>query len=159
MIKAKFKLEDNVRESLCLPEAPRRQCRDLNQEAFSLALSLASEEARQRFESLGTKLVFSDDSVSPWGPGWEFQFNLHYEKINETHTNVFSTSLISEPDFIIASAAGTHSLTANSPLSLTARDALLRSSLPLQSSGVDLHYFTSRKNFVIRIISSLSQHS
>jgi len=108
VIKAKFKLEDNVRESLCLPEAPRRQCRDLNQEAFNLALSLASEEARERFESLGTKLVFIDDSVSPWGPGWEFQFNLHYENINATHTSVFSTSLISEPDFIIASAAGMH---------------------------------------------------
>ena len=119
VIKAKFKLEDNVRESLCLPEAPRRQCRDINQEAFTLALSLASEEARERFESLGTKLVFTDDSVSPWGPGWEFQFNLHYENINQTHTKVFSTSLISEPDFIIASAAGTHSLRDQPRLNLT----------------------------------------
>ena len=119
MIKAKFKLEDNVRDSLCLPEAPRRQCRDVNQEAFNLALSLASVEARERFESLGTKLVFSDDSVSPWGPGWEFQFNLHYENINQTHTKVFSTSLISEPDFIIASAAGNSSVRDHSRLNLT----------------------------------------
>ena len=24
--------------------------------------------------------------VSPWGPGWEFSFGLHYSTINETHT-------------------------------------------------------------------------
>jgi len=108
VIKAKFKIEDTVRESLCLPEAPRRQCKDINQEAFNLALSLASEEARERFESIGQRLFFDDDSVSPWGPGWEFSFGLHYDKVNETHTRLYSTSLISEPDFIIASAAGMH---------------------------------------------------
>lgn len=75
-----------MRESLCLPEAPRRQCKDINMESFNLALSLASQEARERFEASGIKLVFDDDSVSPWGPGWEFQFNLHYETINSTHT-------------------------------------------------------------------------
>merc|ERR1719322_2040164 len=108
VIKAKFKIEDTVRESLCLPEAPRRQCKDINQEAFNLALSLASEEARERFESIGQRLFFDDDSVSPWGPGWEFSFGFHYDKVNETHTRLYSTSLISEPDFIIASAAGMH---------------------------------------------------
>jgi len=108
VIKAKFKIEDTVRESLCLPEAPRRQCRDINQEAFNLALSMASEEARQRWESIGTRLVFDDDKVSPWGPGWEFSFGLHYDKINDTHTRLYSTSLISEPDFIISVAAGMH---------------------------------------------------
>merc|ERR1712142_781532 len=86
VIKAKFKLEDVVRE----------------------ALSLATEEARQRFLDIGTRLVFDDDSVSPWGPGWEFSFGLHYSKINETHTRLYSTSLISEPDFFIQSAAGMH---------------------------------------------------
>ena len=58
----------------------------LFQEAFNLALSLASEEARERFESIGQRLFFDDDSVSPWGPGWEFSFGLHYDKVNETHT-------------------------------------------------------------------------
>ena len=53
-----------------------------------------------------SRLVFDDDSVSPWGPGWEFSFGLHYETINSTHTKLYSTSLISEPDFIIATAAG-----------------------------------------------------
>merc|ERR1711976_617104 len=89
-------------------EAPRRQCKDINEAAFQLALELASEEARERYLSIGTVLVFDDDSVSPWGPGWEFSFGLHYNKINETHTRLHSTSLISEPDFIIASAAGMH---------------------------------------------------
>merc|ERR1711915_821081 len=69
VIKAKFKLEDVVREALCLPEAPRKQCKDVNAAAFDLALSLATEEARQRFLDIGTRLVFDDDSVSPWGPG------------------------------------------------------------------------------------------
>ena len=73
-----------------------------------MGLSLASQEARDRFEAMGTKLFFTDDSISPWGPGWEFQFNLHYEAVNTTHTRVYSTSLISEPDFIISSAAGMH---------------------------------------------------
>jgi len=108
VIKAKFKLEDVVREALCLPEAPRKQCKDVNAAAFDLALSLATEEARQRFLDIGTRLVFDDDSVSPWGPGWEFSFGLHYSKINETHTRLYSTSLISEPDFFIQSAAGMH---------------------------------------------------
>lgn len=33
---------------------------------------------------------------------------MHYDKINDTHTRLYSTSLISEPDFIIHSAAGMH---------------------------------------------------
>ena len=108
VIKGKFKLEDVVRESLCLPEARRKQCKDINVAAFDLALSLASSEARKRFQKFGTKLVFDDDSVSSWGPGWEFSFGLHYKKINATHTRLYSTSLISEPDFFIPSAAGMH---------------------------------------------------
>ena len=48
VIKAKFKIEDTVREFLCLPEAPRRQCRDINEAAFQVALDLASDEARER---------------------------------------------------------------------------------------------------------------
>merc|ERR1712215_370478 len=108
VIKAKFKLEDVVRESLCLPEVTRRQCKDINIAAFDLALSLATDEARERFLSIGTKLVFDNDSVSPWGPGWEYSFGLHYKKINSTHTRLYSTSLISEPDFFIPVAAGMH---------------------------------------------------
>ena len=108
VIKAKFKIEDVVRESLCLPEIPRRQCMDVNIAAFDLALSLATEEARERFLSIGTQLVFDNDSVSPWGPGWEYSSGLHYKKINETHTSLHSTSLISEPDFFIPAAAGMH---------------------------------------------------
>jgi len=108
VIKAKFKIEDVVRESLCLAEIPRKQCMDINMAAFELALSLATEEARDRFLAIGTTLVFDNDKVSPWGPGWEFSFGLHYSKINETHTRLYSTSLISEPDFFIPVAAGMH---------------------------------------------------
>jgi dienelactone hydrolase len=108
VIKAKFKLEDVVRESLCLPEVPRKQCMDINIAAFDMALSLATDEARERFLAIGTELVFDNDKVSPWGPGWEFSFGLHYAKINETHTRLYSTSLISEPDFFIPTAAGMH---------------------------------------------------
>ena len=94
-----------MREKLCLPSQPRLQCRDINSGAFDTALELASGEARDRFLSLGTRLVFDDDKVtavkkqqsgpssplsavqvSPWGPGWEFSFGLHYSTINETHT-------------------------------------------------------------------------
>ena len=108
VIKAKFKLEDVVRESLCLPEIPRKQCMDINIAAFDLALSLATEEARQRFFDIGTVLFFTDDKVSPWGPGWEYSFGLHYSSKNATHTELYSTSLISEPDFFIPVAAGMH---------------------------------------------------
>jgi len=108
VIKAKFKIEDVVREKLCLSEVPRRQCMDINIAAFDLALSLATEEARERFLAIGTQLVFDNDKVSPWGPGWEYSVGLHYAKINETHTRLYSTSLISEPDFPIQVAAGMH---------------------------------------------------
>ncbi|XP_023337662.1 uncharacterized protein LOC111708496 [Eurytemora carolleeae] len=108
VIKAKFKIEDVLRENLCLPEVPRKQCKDINIQALEVAMSLASEDALERFNEVGTKLIFTDDSVSPWGPGWEFSSGLHYKKINETHTSLYSTSLISEPDFIIAVAAGMH---------------------------------------------------
>jgi hypothetical protein len=108
VIKAKFKLEDVVRESLCLPPVERRQCMDINMKAFETAMELATEEAKTRFLTIGTKLVFDEDSVSPWGPGWEFSSGLHYSKINITHTRLYSTSLISEPDFFIANAAGMH---------------------------------------------------
>ena len=111
-----------MREALCLPAAPRRQCRDINEAAFKLALDLASEEARNRFatvfvflhamrsypshelsrfEALGTRLVFTEDKQSPWGPGWEYSTGLHYTNINSTHVGLHSTSLISEPDFFI----------------------------------------------------------
>ena len=49
VIKAKFKLEDVVlSEGLCQPVGQRSQCRDLNQAAYDLAMSVASEEAVQR---------------------------------------------------------------------------------------------------------------
>merc|ERR1711973_128365 len=61
-----------------------------------------------RFEAIGTKLTFSDDNDPGWGPGWEYSSGLHYEKVNETHTDLHSTCLISPPDFFIPSAAGMH---------------------------------------------------
>lgn len=108
VIKAKFKLEDVVREALCLPAAERKQCKDVNMAAFDIAFQLATEEARERYLELGTQLFFDDDSVSPWGPGWEFSSGLHYSHFNATHTKLYSTSLISEPDFFIQAAAGMH---------------------------------------------------
>jgi len=108
VIKAKFKLQDSVREALCLSPVERKQCMDINIQAFNLAMDLATEEAKTRFLNIGTKIVFDNDSVSPWGPGWEFSFGLHYDPINSTHTRLYSTSLISEPDFLIPSAAGMH---------------------------------------------------
>jgi len=108
VIKAKFKLEDPVVRTLCLDERARGQCKNINQRALDIALSLASEQALQRFNGFGRKLIFLDDSVSPWGPGWELSFGLHYDKVNETHTSLYSTSLLSEEDFFVPSAAGMH---------------------------------------------------
>ena len=34
VIKAKFKLEDVVRENLCVPVLERRQCKDINEAAY-----------------------------------------------------------------------------------------------------------------------------
>ena len=34
VIKAKFKIEDVVRENLCLSEMPRKQCKDINIKAL-----------------------------------------------------------------------------------------------------------------------------
>ena len=76
--------EEQVRNSLRLP--PRHG--DLTCEL-------------SRFETLGTRLVFTADKQSPWGPGWEYSTGLHYTNINSTHVGLHSTSLISEPDFFI----------------------------------------------------------
>ena len=108
VIKAKFKLEDVVSEKLCQNLAPRRQCAEINAKAMELALSRASQRARERYLNKGRKLTFGEDYVSPWGPGWEFSTGLSYTEIDESTTEVVSTSLISEPDFIISSAAGMH---------------------------------------------------
>ena len=61
-----------------------------------------------RYLSKGRQLVFGDDYVSGWGPGWEYTFGLNYKQIDEKTVEAVSTSLISEPDFIISSAAGMH---------------------------------------------------
>ena len=81
--KAKFKLEDVILDNVC-SESPvvRNQCRDVNVKAFELALSIASEEARNRFLTQGRQLLFGDDSVSPWGPGWEYVFGLTYKTVS-----------------------------------------------------------------------------
>ena len=75
---AKFKLEDVVRETLCLDEVPRKQCMDINiqvrngsckddfsilrltifshphkaLQAFQTALELATDEARERWSKI-----------------------------------------------------------------------------------------------------------
>ena len=108
VIKAKFKLEDIVQEALCEEVSSRRQCADVNAKALELALDVAAPEAKERYLTKGRQLVFGDDYVSPWGPGWEFDFGLSYTTINASMTEIVATSLISEPDFIISSAAGMH---------------------------------------------------
>ena len=107
-IKAKLKLGDVVLQSLCQDVKARLQCADVNAEALNLALNSASEEARTRYLTKGRQLFFGNDYMTPWGPGWEYSFGLDYTEINATHTQVVSTSLVSEPDFIIESAAGMH---------------------------------------------------
>ena len=89
VIKAKFKLEDIVQEALCEEVSSRRQCADVNAKALELALDVAAPEAKERYLTKGRQLVFGDDYVSPWGPGWEFSFGLHYANINETHRHTY----------------------------------------------------------------------
>jgi hypothetical protein len=48
-MKSKFKLEDVVlSDGLCQPVAERKQCKDINEAAYKLAMSAASEEAKER---------------------------------------------------------------------------------------------------------------
>jgi len=108
MIKAKYKLEDVILEKMCEEAKPRNQCADVNAKALELALETADEVARERYLSKGRQLVFGDDSDPGWGPGWEYTFGLGYTEIDEKTVQAVSTSLISEPDFIISSAAGMH---------------------------------------------------
>lgn len=81
VIKGKMKLEDTVLESACLPPRPRKQCKDLNEEAFQRAWEVTSDVAKERFTKSGKSLVFVDDQVSPWGPGWEFSGGLTYTEV------------------------------------------------------------------------------
>ena len=71
-------------------------------------MSVASEEAKDRYMKKGRQLMFGEDYVAVTGIGWEYSFGLDYNKVNETHVELVSTALISEPDFIIPSASGMH---------------------------------------------------
>jgi hypothetical protein len=52
VMKTKFKLEDVVlADGLCLPPEGRKQCKDLNEAAYQLALSVASDEAVERLKT------------------------------------------------------------------------------------------------------------
>jgi hypothetical protein len=55
--------------------------------AYELALSLASEESLERLMTKGRQLTFTDDDVSPWGPGWEFSFGLQYKEVKFVQRN------------------------------------------------------------------------
>jgi hypothetical protein len=81
VMKAKFKMADDVLDHLCLEYETRWQCKDINEEAFKLARSVASENALERYDTVGTQLVFTDDYQTWWGPGWEFDFGLKYTKV------------------------------------------------------------------------------
>ncbi len=49
VMKSKFKLEDVVlSDGLCQSVAERKQCKDINEAAYKLAMSAASEEAKER---------------------------------------------------------------------------------------------------------------
>jgi hypothetical protein len=36
----------------------------------------------------GRQLTFTDDDVSPWGPGWEFSFGLQYKEVKFVKRNI-----------------------------------------------------------------------
>ena len=38
-------------------------------------------QALERYDTVGTQLVFTDDYQTWWGPGWEFDFGLKYTKV------------------------------------------------------------------------------
>ena len=38
-------------------------------------------KALERYDVNGTKLIFSDDYETWWGPGWEFDSGLNYTKV------------------------------------------------------------------------------
>jgi len=99
VIKAKFKMAEDVLDHLCIDYEQRLHCKDINEEAFRLAQSVASDKALERYDVNGTKLIFTDDYETWWGPGWEFDRGLNYTKINDTHTAVTATSLLSPTFF------------------------------------------------------------
>ena len=42
-------------------------------------------KALERYDTVGTQLVFTDDYQTWWGPGWEFDFGLKYTKVREDY--------------------------------------------------------------------------
>jgi len=99
VMKAKFRIADDVLKHLCIDYDKRWQCKDINENAFQLARSVSSAKALERYDRDGIKFIFTDDHQTPWGPGWLYDRGLEYNKVNETHTNVTSTSLISPVAF------------------------------------------------------------
>ena len=54
-------------------------CADINQEALSVALSLASDKAKDRYASKGRQLVFGADNLRQWDEGnWDTEIGLDY---------------------------------------------------------------------------------
>ena len=39
-------------------------------------------KALERYDVNGTKLIFTDDYETWWGPGWEFDSGLNYTKVH-----------------------------------------------------------------------------
>ncbi len=72
-----------LRSGVCEdPSQPRNQCRDVNKVAFKTAFDLASDEAKERYLTKGRQMMFGEDYISPWGPGWEYSLGLDYNTVS-----------------------------------------------------------------------------
>lgn len=95
VMKAKMMMAFRVLDDLCQPQYVKRwHCGDVNRQAYQLAMSLASNQALDRFMAIGTQLEFTADYETWWGPGWELDGGLNYKKVGEKLMSVTATSLI-----------------------------------------------------------------
>ena len=58
-------------------------------------------KALERYDVNGTKLIFTDDYETWWGPGWEFDSGLNYTKV---HTIINDNQNFMELKFAVYSS-------------------------------------------------------
>ena len=77
------------------------ECRDINQEVFDWAYSMADQSAKDLYDSLGEKLVQESDKNQPNGGLWIIQDLEWKETKDKTETDNISVACILDEDQLV----------------------------------------------------------
>jgi len=85
------------------------RCGDINKEALQWALSKANQNAMERYNKYGKKLVIGDD-LGPYnaGPLWIWHYLKYVDNADKTETTLNAPMMRTPTNYFIKSAAGFH---------------------------------------------------